>query len=135
MQFRKKQPGFTLIELMIVVAIVAVVLVIALPGYQQFTQRSKRGDAKASLLEAQLAQEKWRAEDTDYGTLAELGIAADSISGYYTLAIVANTGSTYTITAAPKTGGPQVGDSCGTFAVNQDGPLYAGYASADCWGR
>ena len=135
MQFRKKQPGFTLIELMIVVAIVAVVLVIALPGYQQFTQRSKRGDAKASLLEAQLAQEKWRAEDTDYGTLAELGIAADSISGYYTLAVVANTGSTYTITATPKTGGPQVGDSCGTFAVNQDGPLYASYASADCWGR
>jgi type IV pilus assembly protein PilE len=87
-----------------------------------------------TLLRLQVEQEKWRGGDTDYGTLAEIWSGNDSLEGFYTVAVTANTAATYTITAAPKAGSAQQGDSCGTFAVNQSGPLHAGYADAGCWG-
>lgn len=135
MRQHKYQNGFTLIETMIVVVIIAALMMIALPAYNEYSQRSRRGDAVASLLRTQFAQEQWRAEDVDYGTLAEVWTGTDSLEGYYTLAVTASDAAGYTITAAPKTGGVQVGDACGTFAINQNGPLYTGYASADCWRR
>lgn len=127
--------GFTLIELMIVLAIVAILLVVSLPAYNKYSERSRRGDAVASLLKARIAQEEWRADDTDYGTLVEIWSGTDSLEGHYTLAVTASSAGAYTITATPKVGGLQVGDECGTYAANQGGPLYTGYASADCWRR
>lgn len=128
--------GFTLVEILIVLVILAVLLGLAIPSYQSFISKSRRTDAMNTLLRLQVTQEQWRANDTDYGTLVELGWAgADSLEGYYSLAVTANTAAAYTVTAAPKSGGPQEGDTCGTFAVNQSGPLYTGYADANCWGR
>ena len=132
---RESAAGFTLVELMIVVVVIAALIALAMPSYQGYQQRSKRGDAKTSLMRAQLAQEKWRGNDTDYATLAEIWTGSDSLSGYYTLAVTSNTAAAYVMTAAPKAGTTQVGDACGTFAINQDGPLYTGYADADCWSR
>jgi len=120
---------------MVTVIIVAVLMAVALPVYEEYSQRSRRGDAVSSLLKAQFAQEQWRADDVDYATLAEIWTGTDSLEGYYTLAVTASSAAGYTITAAPKPGGPQAGDDCGTYAVNQEGPLYTGYASADCWRR
>lgn len=127
--------GFTLVEVLIVVVILAVLSAIAVPAYQKYGDRSRRGDAISSLMRLQMAQEKWRADDMDYGTLEEIGLEVDSLSGYYTMAIVDATGASYTASATPKANGPQQGDDCGTFAVNQDGPLFTGYASATCWSR
>ena len=67
--------------------------------------------------------------------VSEIWSGNDSLEGYYTLAVTVNNAATYTMTAVPKTGTQQVGDSCGTFAVNQAGPFYSGYANAGCWGR
>jgi type IV pilus assembly protein PilE len=127
--------GFTLMESLFVVVILAVLLTIALPTYQGFMNKSRRTDAMNSLLRMQVEQEKWRGSDTDYGTLAEIWSGSDSLESYYTLAVTVNTAAAFTLTAAPRVGGPQEGDDCGTFAVNQTGPLYTGYANADCWGR
>ncbi len=128
--------GFTLIELMIVVAIIGILAAIAYPAYTDYVKRAKRADAKAALLNAQLAQEKHRANNTKYysGALPAIGIPDKSADGYYTIAISAANATTYTVTATPT--GSQKGDKCGTFAVNETGKLMTGsYANADCWGK
>ena len=128
--------GFTLIELMIVVAIVAILAALAYPSYTRYMQKGRRSDAMSSLLKIQLEQEKWRVNNTSYGTLANVWTGTDSLDGYYTLAVPANNAAGFTATATPKAGGLQVGDSCGTFAINQDNPDYSGtYANATCWGK
>lgn len=129
----RRLAGFTLLELMIVVAIIGILATIAYPAYAEYVKKAKRADAKEALMSAQLAQEKYRANNTRYGSLAEIGIATISPDGYYKLAISgAPDATTYTVTATPS----YADSTCGTFALNQDGKLTTGgYASADCWSK
>ena len=122
---------------MIVVIIVALLAGVALPSYQEYIRKAKRVDAKTALLDIRLLQEKYRTNNPTYGTLVQIGAASTSADGHYTIAVLAGgnapTATTYIATAAPVGGGDMAGDSCGTFAVNQDGQLYTGYASVVCW--
>jgi type IV pilus assembly protein PilE len=119
-------------ELMIVVVIIGILAGIAYPSYKEYVTHSKRSDAKAALLQAQMAQEKYRANHVTYGTLGEIGISSLSPDGYYTIAVSNPTSTTYTVTAAPTS--TQTDSTCGTFAVNQGGKDHSGsYASAACW--
>jgi type IV pilus assembly protein PilE len=131
----RRLAGFTLLELMIVVAIIGILASIAYPAYTEYVKKAKRADAKAALLNAQLAQEKYRANHTTYGAaVGDINVNAASADGYYTIAVASADATTYTMTATPT--GSQTGDSCGTFAVNQAGKLTTGsYADADCWGK
>jgi len=132
----KRQTGFTLIELMIVVAVVGILAAIAYPSYLDYLRKSRRADAMNALAEIRIAQEKWRANNTSFtANLASLGLDSSSPDGYYTVSITANSGTDFTAQAAPAAGGPQVGDDCGTFVVNRAGPDYSGTADADCWSR
>lgn len=68
--------GFTLIELMIVIAIVGVLAAIALPAYQDYAKKARRADAMGGLLNIQLSLEKWRANNASYtDDLTDLGYA------------------------------------------------------------
>ena len=115
MNTRKK--GFTLIELTIVLGVMAILVAFAVPSFQDALRKSRRADAIDSILGLQQAQERWRANDIDYGTLAELGYPATSKDGHYDLAIPlnSNTATGYTITATAKNG--QVNDYCGNFIL------------------
>jgi type IV pilus assembly protein PilE len=136
----KRSSGFTLMELMIVVAIIGILAAIAYPSYTEYVRRSKRADAKAALLQAQIAQEKYRANHVTYGTLAQIGTSSPSPDGYYTIAIAGTPDSTtYTVTAAPLS--PHTDATCGTFAVNQNGKTISSSVQTtsakvnECWGK
>src|SRR5690242_15446663 len=65
---RRALPGFTLIELLIVVVVASILMAIALPSYQNQIRKSRRADAVNAITAVQLAQEKYRASNTTYGT-------------------------------------------------------------------
>lgn len=138
--------GFTLVELMVVVTLIAILAAIAVPAYQDFVRKARRADAKRDLTALQLAQERWRANNVQYTTTLvgpgglnwTLTTPVTSREGYYTLDIVdADVGpNTYTITATAVSGKSQAKDStCLVFAVNEGGPDTdgSGYAKAECW--
>jgi len=126
---RNAEKGFTLIELMIVVAVIAILSAIAYPSYQEYVKRSRRTEAQSLLNEAAAREERWRAQNGSYmtGTTAadiaklKLPNVDRSENGYYTLAIavVANDGG-YTLTATRA--GAQTSDTkCGNFTLDATG--------------
>jgi type IV pilus assembly protein PilE len=128
--------GFTLIELMIVVAMIGILAAIAVPAYQEYARKARRADAKNALIALQLQQEKWRASHITYTTsLGDPGLnwSSTSPNEYYSMNIDWATTFTYGIEAQPI--GRQAGDRCGTFAVDESGPITddSNYADADCW--
>jgi len=132
----QKIQGMTLVELLIVVAIVAILASVALPSWNSQVQKARRADARNALLNVQLEQEKYRSNNGAYaGALADLGLGHYATGDYYDVSIVSNSSTAFLATAAPNTNGGQNSDSCGTFAVTQSGASEDGsYATiASCW--
>jgi type IV pilus assembly protein PilE len=148
----RTQSGFTLMELMIVVAIIGILSSIAIPSYQDSVRKSRRADAKAALLGLANAMERHFTEINSYCDAGGTG-GGDSCGGgdndngepsiytvdsetnnYYTVTINAADASSYTLWAAP-TGG-QAGDKCGTLTLTHLGAkgfTGTGVTAADCW--
>jgi type IV pilus assembly protein PilE len=137
---RQRKTGFTLIELMIVVAVVGILAAIAYPSYMDSIRKSRRSDAINDLSAIALAQEKWRANKPTYGTLTDVwGGVTTTSGGYYTLAVgVPNppTGTQFTVTATAVSGTSQASDTgCTVFTINESGPLTNTATLAACWKR
>ena len=126
--------GFTLIELMIVVAIVGILAAIAYPAYTSQVRKTQRSDAKAALLAAAQSLERCYTEYNSYTNAACPALSATSPEGYYAIADdVARTASTYTLKATPITGAV-VGDTeCAKFTLNNKGVQASLPAGNQCW--
>ena len=137
--------GFSLIELMIVVAIIAIISAVAFPAYKKQTLKGHRVDAKSAVLEAAAREEKFFATNNRYSnTAAELNYAAlpfNVVSGtqtVYVLTIAVNAAkTTYTVTATPS--GDQQNDACYTYVIDNlgsqsnQGAGGAANSTAGCW--
>ena len=129
-----KESGFTLIELMITVAIVGILAAIAYPSYTDYVIRSKRADGKAALLQLQLAQEKWRANHTTYASKSDLAVNY-SPNSYYSVNTFTNvTGTTYTMTVSPN---GFTDTKCQNLGINESGvKTESGTDTAEnCWAK
>lgn len=135
------QKGFTLIEMMIVVAIVAVLAAIAYPSYQQYVIRTKRGDMQAEMMRiSQEAQRYYIIKKKFNGvTLNDLNASTNFPNGtpLYDLAITTQGSqvnskihNVWTLTATPRAGTTQAGD--GVICLNSKGHKYWAKGGTDC---
>lgn len=130
----RKNAGFTLIELMIVVAIVAILSAIAYPSYQDSVRKSRRADATSQLLETAQQMERCYTQNNAYNHADCPSGTINTDGGYYTVTIT-RAASTFSLTANPVAGTSQAADGkCATFTITQTGAKTAtGTDSTNCW--
>lgn len=142
---RRMSAGFTLVEMMYVVAIIGVISLIAYPTYKHVIHKARRSDAQVALMQLQMAEERYRSDHSSYGSLVELGSEASTPSGHYalTVASVSETG----FRAQAVASGVQAADTaCHHMQITVDG-LNVNYLSGSdarlsntaaenkqCWG-
>lgn len=162
LQTSARSRGFTLVELMVVIAIGTILITIAIPSYMAYVRQSRRTDARTALLDAAGREERFFSTNSSAYTQtpASLGYAGFGAgfpigSGYYYLTVCspacapsAVAAPSYAIIALPEAGTSQASDTaCQGFAVDSTGTQYtetggawvqatpANAAAALCWSQ
>ncbi len=141
--------GFTLIELMIVLVIVAILTAIAYPSYTQHVVKTRRADGQSALMHAYALMERYYAENNTFATATiNTGTAATDIisggptngqepspEGFYNISIQAQNANSFTLQAVPTGTQATEDDTCATLTINslgEKGQTGSGDVG-DCW--
>ncbi|MBT9489441.1 MAG: type IV pilin protein [Rubrivivax sp.] len=129
--------GFTLVEMVVALAAVAMLAVMALPTFQGRLAEARRGDATAALQRIQVAQDRYRDAHGLYATtLAPLGVAALSSEGLYDLALEVGPGDRYVGRARARADGSQAHDgACAEISLHVEQGFATLGPTTRCWGR
>lgn len=130
---RTRTRGFTLVELAIVLAVIAVLAAIAVNAYRDHVLRSNRTEAMSALTQLAQRQEEYFGNQGTYtGSLSALNVSATTDNGLYQLQIQASATTSYTLRATPLDAQLQ-DQTCGWFELNNLGQRTA--ENAECWQR
>lgn len=135
---RSQTFGFTLIEVMIVVAVIAILAAIALPNYQEYVRRGYRSEARAGLLQAAQWMERAATATGVYPTSLPGALTTVPSTRYGIGFANGNTNAAFTLNAAPQ--GSQQADKCGTLTYSHTGLRGAAGATSgdiviECWSK
>lgn len=143
-----KYRGFTLIELMIVVAIVAIISAVALPSYKNSIAKSRRAEARGQLLETAQFMQRFYSQNDSFSqdragnavavptALATVPKTAAAGAGTYNISFSGTpTVATFTVQAAPRAGGPMATDKCGSLLLDNTGrrTISGTVTVEECW--
>ena len=131
-----RNKGFTLIEMIIIMVILAVLIALAIPSFKDTIRKSRRSDAMDYIIDIHLTKERYRVNNPDYGT----GGLTQSPGGHYSVSVIATAPSNitdYSIVATPVVGSDQAKDSCPDFtlavAAGTITKTTGGVADPICW--
>lgn len=135
----KKSNGFTLIEVLITVAIIGIIAAVALPAFTGYMVKGRRADAITTLTELAGDQFRYFSENNTYATkLTDLGYSADTVAtdnGFYNVSVTSGSANAYLITAVPLGVQAAKDTDCVNLTINSIGTKgVSGTGSVtDCW--
>ncbi|MCY0110884.1 MULTISPECIES: type IV pilin protein [Pseudomonas] len=132
---RRVNRGFTLIEIMIVIAIIGIIITIAAPSYTEYLKKGRRAEVVSLLSEQAQILERFYTKNNVYTGITGLSAGND----FYTLTPTV-TDQTFLLTATRKAGTTMATDKCGDFTLTNTGVrsmnnATTGLTTKDCWGR
>ncbi|AXJ06995.1 MULTISPECIES: type IV pilin protein [Pseudomonas] len=132
---RRSNRGFTLIEIMIVIAIIGIVITIGYPSLTEYVKKGRRADVVSTLSEQAQILERFYSKNNVYTGVTGLSTGND----FYTITPTI-TDQTFLLTATRKTGTAMATDKCGDFTLTNTGVrsmnnATTGLTTKDCWGR
>ena len=143
-QAKATSRGFTMVELVVTMVVVAILAAIAIPGYTSYMRKARRTDAKAALLGLAALEERYYSTSNTYTALpTDLGFTGTTWpqpvgGGYFTVTVSPPTAATTTAVAtylitANATGSQAADTNCATYTISQAGARTPTTNSYECW--